>query len=58
MPKVSAGHPGTSAEFRLVTVARAYGERVGHVGREALPQTTEDHLQQKHMRGRQTPRGG
>lgn len=44
MPKVSAGHVGTSAEFRLVTVAGGRGERVGHTGREALPDTTEHHL--------------
>ena len=48
MPKVSAGHVGTRAEFRLITVASGHGERVGHVGREALPQTTEQHWRDKH----------
>jgi len=35
MPKVSAGHVGTRAEFRLITVGCGHGERVGHVGRKA-----------------------
>jgi len=48
MPKVSAGHVGTRAEFRLITVGCGHGERVGHVGRKALPQTTEQHWQDKH----------
>jgi HSP20 family protein len=48
MPKVGGGNLGTSAEFRLVTVAREHGERVGHVGREPAPSTTEQHWQNKH----------
>jgi HSP20 family protein len=48
MPKIGEGHVGSSAQFRLMTVARAYGERVGHIGREALPLTTEQHWQDEH----------
>jgi HSP20 family protein len=48
MPKVTAGHVGTSAEFRLLTVAGGRGERVGHTGHEALPHTTEQHWEEKH----------
>ena len=50
MPKVSAGHLGSSAEFRLITVASGHGERVGHVGRDVTPQTTEVHWAEKHAR--------
>lgn len=54
MPKISAGAMGTSAEFRLMTVARAYGERVGHIGRAAIPITTEQHWQDKDAAVRRT----
>jgi HSP20 family protein len=53
MPKLRAGHAGTAAEFRLVTVANAHGERVGHIGRAAIPHTTEQHRTEKDQ-GRQT----
>lgn len=49
MPKLGPGHPGWSAEFRLVTVATAHGERVGHTGREPVPYTTEQHRTEKHQ---------
>lgn len=48
MPKVSAGHLGASAEFRLITVASGRGERVGHVGRDAVPHSTQAHWHDKH----------
>ena len=50
MPKVSAGHLGSSAEFRLITVAVGHGERIGHVGRDVTPQSTEVHWAEKHAR--------
>ena len=48
MPKVSAGHIGASAEFRLITTGSGRGERVGHIGREAMPQSMEHHWHAKH----------
>jgi HSP20 family protein len=48
MPKASAGHRESSVAFRLVTVADGRGERVGHVGHAAAPQTTEAHRAEKH----------
>ena len=57
MLKASAGYRPSSAEFRLVTVAEGRGERVGHVGRVAVPHTTEAHIAEKHARGT-TARGG
>jgi HSP20 family protein len=48
MPKVSAGHAGAAAEFRLITVAGGRGERVGHVGRHVVPHSTEEHWADKH----------
>lgn len=54
MPKLGTGRAGTSAEFRLMTVARAYGERVGHAGRAAAPITTEQHWHDKHEGERRT----
>jgi len=48
MPKVSAGHRRETAEFRLITVARGRGERVGHMGRNAIPHSTEEHLERRH----------
>jgi HSP20 family protein len=48
MPKVGPRNLGTGAEFRLVTVSREHGERVGHLGREPSPLTTEQHWQDKH----------
>jgi HSP20 family protein len=58
MPKVSMGHLGASAEFRLITVAGGRGERVGHIGREAAPHSTEEHWEHKHAEARPagTPR--
>lgn len=50
MPKVSAGHLGATAEFRLVTIADGRGERVGHIGRDAVPHSTEAHWKGKHDR--------
>jgi nucleotide-binding universal stress UspA family protein len=48
MPKASDADPGQRAEFRLVTIGPGRGERVGHVGRDIVPATTEDHLAGKH----------
>lgn len=48
MPKVSAGQSGVPAEFRLTAVEATRGERVGHVGRDPTPHTTEEHWQDKH----------
>jgi HSP20 family protein len=48
MPKVSAGHPGETAEFRLITIAGGRGERVGHIGRNVRPHSTEEHWEGKH----------
>ncbi len=48
MPKLTAGHLGTQAEFRMITVAGARGEHVGHIGRKAVPHTTEQHRREKH----------
>jgi HSP20 family protein len=48
MPKVSAGHLGTSAEFRLITITSGHGERVGHIGRDTVPLSTEQHWHEKH----------
>jgi HSP20 family protein len=48
MPKESRGHLGGPAEFRLITVAGGRGERVGHVGRDVVPLTTEQHWADKH----------
>jgi len=55
MPKLRAGRSGTHAEFRLTTVANAHGERVGHIGRAAIPHTTEQHRAEKHRRGQTRP---
>ena len=48
MPKISAGQAPSPAEFRLVTVAGGHGERIGHVGHDVLPQSTEAHRAAKH----------
>jgi HSP20 family protein len=48
MPKVSAGHLGQRAEFRLITITGGRGERVGHIGRNAIPHSTEQHWEGKH----------
>ena len=50
MPKVSTRHAGAAAEFRLMTVASGRGERIGHIGRAVLPQSTEEHWAAKHGR--------
>ena len=52
MPKVSAGHAGASAQFRLTAIESTRGERVGHAGRRAVPRTTEEHRSDKHRRRR------
>jgi nucleotide-binding universal stress UspA family protein/HSP20 family molecular chaperone IbpA len=48
MPKAAARHAPASAEFRLISTASGRGERVGHVGRDAVAQTVEQHWHRKH----------
>jgi HSP20 family protein len=44
LPKMEPGREPVSAEIRLEVVDATRGERVGHVGREIRPTTTEEHL--------------
>ena len=47
---------GTDAVARDVH-SHPQGERVGHLGREAVPHTTEQHWTEKHQWGRRAVRG-
>jgi HSP20 family protein len=44
LPTMEPGRPAVPAEIRLEMLDATRGERVGHVGREIRPTTTEKHL--------------
>jgi HSP20 family protein len=48
IPKAAVDEPGSSAHFRLTTVAPGRGEHVGHQGRERKPVSTAEHAAGKH----------
>lgn len=47
MPALAPGQAADRAEFQLQPIDSTRGERVGHMGREVIPHTTEEHREQQ-----------